>query len=98
MTTVPLSVLLRGRDESLMVTRTRRPALRRALSQVRAYDWTPARRALLVSLLAVAGVLSRHGLVVAGLAAFVIAAATVSLTLAWAAGGAGLLFLEVRRR
>lgn len=98
MTTVPLSVLLRERDESLMVTRTRPSALRRAMSRARAYDWTPARRALLVSLLAVAGALSRHGLVVAGLAAFVVAAATVSLTLAWVAGGAGLLFLEVRRR
>lgn len=98
MTTVPLSVLLRERDESLMVTRARGSALRRVMSWIRALDWTPARKALLVGLLSVAGVLSRHGLVVAGLAAFVVAAATLSVTLAWVAGGAGLLFLEVRRR
>lgn len=81
-----------------MVTRARPLILRRIMSQVRALDWSPARRATVAALLAVAGLLARHGLVVAGLLAFVVAAAMVAPVLAWVVSGVSLLFLEVRRR
>lgn len=95
MTTVSLNALLRARDQSLTVTRA--PAWRRALLRLRTVDLDPTRRALTVALLAALGFVSRHALVVFGLACLVAGAATVSALAAWVVAGASLLFLEVRR-
>lgn len=94
MTTATLSELLGVRDESLRVRPARTPALTLLRRRIRALDLAPARRALLVSLLFV----SRHGLVLSGCTAVVIAAATLSTTVAWIMVGASMFFLEARRR
>ena len=94
MTTVSLSELLGVRDESLRVTRERRRYAAMILARLRLIDLTPARRALLVSLL----FLSRHTLVLAGCAAMVISAAMITPFLGWLAAGLGFFFLEARRR
>jgi len=94
MSVVTLSALLDARDESLAVRRVRPAWISRSLRLVRALRWSWT----LVSLLAVAGFLARHGLVLAGCAAFVIAAAIVTPVAGWVVAGVSLLFLEARRR
>lgn len=101
MTTVTLSELLSARDESLTIHRsawraprwlTRSWAWAREVGSVRVGAWVVA------IALTLAGLLHRHGLVLGGLTAFVVAAATVAPALAWVVAGVSLLFLEVRRR
>jgi uncharacterized membrane protein YkgB len=48
--------------------------------------------------LILAGLVHRHALVLGGLAAFVVAAASLSSVAGWVMAGVSLLFLEVRRR
>jgi hypothetical protein len=94
MSVVTLSALLDARNESLAVQRVRPAWISQALLWVRSLRWGWA----LVSLLAVAGFASKHGLVLAGCAAFVVAAAIVTPVAGWALAGVSLLFLELRRR
>lgn len=102
MTVVTLSQLLSARDESLRVERARLAwlsALRRRVARVDLRPVTARVGAFLAAmLLALAGLAERHGLVLAGLASFVIAAAMLSTVAAFAVAGVSLLFLEVRRR
>lgn len=103
MTTVSLSELLSARDESLAVQRTAlrtvRFAMARALAWMRSLGWS-GRFAHVVTVvaLALAGFLSRHALVLAGCAAFVIAAAMFAAIAGWLVAGVALFFLEARRR
>ena len=94
MTTVSLSELLSIRDESIAVRRAHTPALVSLLRRIRRIDLAPARRLLAVLALLV----TKHGLVLSGCAALVIAASTLSTTAAWIMGGISLFFLEARRR
>lgn len=95
MTTVPLAVLLRERDESLSVRAPARPGwIVRTLARVREWEWARV-MTLLVTL---AAFTQRHGLVVGALISFVVAASLVSTVLAWVVAGVALLFLEVRRK
>lgn len=102
MTTVTLAALLEARDESLAVRRSRPAWLSRAWVRLRRVEYAAVTARVLAALaacaLALAGFGTRHGLVLAGLGAFVVAAASVSSVAGWAVAGAGLLFLEVRRR
>lgn len=98
MTTVTLSELLSTRNESLVARRTRSRWHARALARVRATDWKPVMTVAAAVVLAVAGFLSRHALVLAGCVAFVIGAALVSAVAGWAVAGVALFFLEARRR
>ncbi len=98
MTVVTLSELMRTQRESL-AARPPRPSVLAALARrIRALDLTPARRAALATILAIAGFISRHALVLGGCTAVVISAATVSAILGWLAVGVSLFFLEARRR
>lgn len=90
--------LLEARDASLRVRGSRITA---ALARVRRRSTgmaTIAGRALLVSVLFLAGQVHRHGLVLAGLASFVLAAALYSPIAALCVAGVAFLFLELRRR
>ncbi len=102
MTVVTLGELLSARDESLRVERARLAwlsVLRRRVARVDLRRVTARVGALFaVSLLTLAGLAERHGLVLAGLAAFVVAAAMLSTVAAFIVAGVSLLFLEVRRR
>jgi len=98
MTTVTLAQLLSARDESIALRRERVRWHVRALARVRAWDVRPAARALLAVVLAVAGLLSKHGLVLGGCASFVIGAAIVTPVAGWIVAGVALFFLEARRR
>lgn len=102
MTVVTLNALLGARDESLAVQRSRPAWLSAAWRWVRSrsYAAVTARVVRIVSALALtlAGLFHRHGLVLAGLASFVIAAAMFAPVAAWIVAGVSLLFLEVRRR
>lgn len=102
MTTVTLSALLNARDESLAVRRSRPVWLSRAWARLRQVEYAAVTARVMAALVACALTLAsgivRHGLVLAGLGAFVIAAASLSAVAGWAVAGAGLLFLEVRRR
>ena len=98
MTTVTLAQLLSARDASITLRRERPRWHVRALSRVRATDWKPVAAALLAAVLAVAGFLSRHGLVLGGCASFVIGAAIVTPVAGWIVAGVALFFLEARRR
>lgn len=100
MTTVTLNALLNARDESLSVRRVRtRPMwLSRAWTHLRQANYAAATARVIAVALTLAGFASKHGLVLAGLASFVIAAAIVAPIAAWLVAGVSLLFLEVRRR
>lgn len=98
MTTVTLQTLLRERDDAIASIRTRPSVLTRLRHRLRAIDLHRVLRPLLLAALAVAGFTSRHGLVLAGCCALVIAAATLSATAAWIMTAASLFFLEARRR
>lgn len=102
MTVVTLNALLSARDESLAVKRARPAWLSGAWRWVRSrpYAAVTARVIRLVATvcLTLAGLLHRHGVVLAGLASFVIAAAMLAPVAAWIVAGVSLLFLEVRRR
>jgi hypothetical protein len=99
---VTLAGLLADRDASLSVTRPGVFALaglraKRMLGPARTASGAGVRA--FVALLAVlAGLIGRHGLVLAGLTAFVVAAAQYSLVAALITGGIGAFFLELRRR
>jgi len=98
MTTVTLSALLSARDESIALRRERARWHVRALARVRALEWKPVMTVLVVAAVAVAGFLSRHGLVLGGCASFVIGAAIVTPVAGWITAGVALFFLEARRR
>jgi hypothetical protein len=102
MTVVTLSSLLDARDESLRVERTTPAWLSRAWARVKTAEYRPvtARAGALLAavVLALAGFVAKHGLVLGGLATFVIAASMLSVVAAWIVAGVSLLFLEVRRR
>lgn len=83
------SLRLRGNLLSAALVRARR----RLTSRVGA-----AGRVLLLALSVALAQICRHGLVVGGLSAFVLAGALHSATLGLVIGGASLLFLELRRR
>jgi hypothetical protein len=98
MTVVTLSELLGARDESLRVQpRAGHAIAARLKTALGALSRGVGSRVtvLLISLLRLAHL---HGLVLSGCTAFVIAAATLSATLAWFTAGAALFFLEARRR
>jgi hypothetical protein len=95
-TTVSLAELLAARDDSLRVRRS--PLLARLLVKARRIDVRPALRALAIAAIVVFRFGVRHGLVLAACTAFVVGAATLSITAAWAVAGAALFFLEARRR
>lgn len=94
MTTATLSELLSIRDESLRVRSARRPMFTLLVRRLRRINLVPARAALLTALAFV----TKHGLVLSGCTALVIAAGTLSATAAWIMGGVSLFFLEARRR
>lgn len=102
MTVVTLSSLLDARDESLRAERTTPAWLTRARARVSTVDLaaagTRAGALLLAVVLTLAGFVSKHGLVLGGLATFVVAAALLSTVAAWIVAGVSLLFLELRRR
>jgi hypothetical protein len=98
MTMATLSELMAIQRESLAARPARPSALARLGRRVRALDLAPARRAVLVSLLSIAGFSSRHALVLGGCSAVVISAAIVAPALGWLAAAASLFFLEARRR
>lgn len=98
MTVVTLSELLSARDESLAIRSTRPAWLSRAWARAREVNYGAIIARLLATVLALAGFASKHGLVLAGLITFVIAAALLSVVAAWIVAGVSLLFLEVRRR
>jgi preprotein translocase subunit SecF len=107
MSVVTLGELLAVRDESLRSERIRsawlvtlRRRITRSLVMARSQRASLARVGAMVAsvLLALAGFLARHGLVLAGLASFVVAAALASTMAALVVAGVSLLFLEVRRR
>lgn len=98
MTVVTLSELMRTQRESLAARPPRPSALARLALRVRRLDLAPARRIALVSLLAVAGFVFRHALVLGGCAATVISAAIIAPSLGWLAVALALFFLEARRR
>jgi hypothetical protein len=91
MTTMTLATLRRQRDESMVYRPSLISRLRIALPRI---SLAPAGRLFLVALAFVL----RHALVVAGCAALVIGAATLSVTAAWIMTAASLFFLEARRR
>lgn len=94
MTVVSLHELLTVRDQSLRVTRSR-PRLRIKFPAVRLMPvWT----FVLTIVTTVGYQIHRHGLVLGGCAAFVIAAGMVSPIAALITLGLALFFLEARRR
>jgi hypothetical protein len=97
MTTVSLSELLSMRDESLAVSPARPDWISAAWRRVR-LSWRVVAARVALAVLTLAALLQRHGLVLAGLASFVIAASIVSALAAWIMAGVSLLFLEVRRK
>lgn len=98
MTVTTLSELMAIQRESLAARPARPSTLARLQRRVRSIDLAPARRIMLVSLLAVAGFISRHALVLGGCSAVVISAAIIAPSLGWLAAAASLFFLEARRR
>lgn len=102
MSVVTLSALLDARNESLAVRRARPLWLSRAWIRLRSVSYTAVTArvgaAVAAWLLTLAGFVSRHGLVLAGLTTFVIAAASIAPVAGWIMAGVSLLFLEVRRR
>lgn len=90
--------LLDARDASLRVRGSRiTAALARARRAVKGTAGL-AGRALLISVLFLAGQVHRHGLVLAALVSFVLAAALYSMIAALVVAGVAFLFLELRRR
>lgn len=98
MTTVSLSELLGARDESLAVRPVAPGWLSLAWRRVRGLRWRAGVTRVALAVVALVALLHRHGLVLAGLASFVIAAATIAPVAAWIVAGVSLLFLEVRRK
>lgn len=95
MSVVTLAELLTHRDESIRVSPQRGRVLAIRLARwVSAAAFPASARAIGMLL----HFLNLHGLVLSACAAFVIAAATLSVTLAWFVAGAALFFLEARRR
>jgi len=98
MTTVSLSELLSLRDDSLAVAPVRPSRVAAAWRRVRSLGWSVAAARVAMAVVTLAALLNRHGLVLAGLASFVVAASLVSALAAWIVAGVSLLFLEVRRK
>jgi hypothetical protein len=98
MTTVTLGALLDARDESLALKRSRPAWLSHAWARLRRVQYTAVTAQMVALVLTLAGLVHRHALVLAGLAAFVVAAASLSSVAGWVMAGVSLLFLEVRRR
>jgi uncharacterized membrane protein YkgB len=102
MTTVTLGALLDARDESLTLKRSRPAWLSHAWTRLRRVQYTAVTARAVAQLVALvlilAGLVHRHALVLGGLAAFVVAAASLSSVAGWVMAGVSLLFLEVRRR
>lgn len=98
MTTVTLSALLDARNESLRVPRASGVARVQTVLRALSRGLRPVFAGLVIALAAVAGFTFRHGLVLAGCAALVVGAATLSITAAWVVAAGSLFFLEARRR
>jgi uncharacterized membrane protein YhaH (DUF805 family) len=92
--TATLSELLGARNESLYARPAHEPALTLLIRRLRRIDLSPARRALLALLL----VITKHGLVLSGCTALIIAASTLSVTATWIMVAISMFFLEARRR
>lgn len=90
--------LLEARDASLRVRGSRITAALARARRIFAGRIGVVGRALLISVLFLAGQVHRHGLVLAGLASFVLAAALYSTITALCVAGVAFLFLELRRR
>jgi len=90
--------LLEARDASLRVRGSRITAALVRARRLVAGRAGAAGRALLIAVLFVASQVHRHGLVLAGLASFVLAAALYSPIAALVTAGVSLFFLELRRR
>lgn len=93
-----LSALMREQRESLAARPARPGILSRTVRRIRTLSLAPVRRVLLLSVLAVATFLGRHGLVIAGCVAFVLGAAMLSIIAGVFTAGVALFFLEARRR
>jgi uncharacterized membrane protein YkgB len=102
MTTVTLGALLDARDESLALKRSRPTWLSHAWTRLRQAQYAAVTARMVAQVVALAltlaGLAHRHALVLGGLAAFVVAAASLSSVAGWVMAGVSLLFLEVRRR
>lgn len=90
MTTMTLATLRRQRNESMVYHPPLLSRLRIALPRL-------TLRPVTAGLLVILGFAVRHGLVLAGCCAAVVAAATLSATAAWIMTAASLFFLEARR-
>ena len=95
---VSLQTLLEARDASLRVRGSRITAALARARRSLAGRVGAVGRALLLVVLFLAGQVHRHGLVLAGLASFVTAAALYSPIAALVTAGVSLFFLELRRR
>ena len=98
MSTATLAELMAGQRESLRARAPRPSGLALLLARVRRIDLRPALRLTLVGLLAVAGFLERHGIVLTACTVLVIASCTISHTLGLFTAAVALFFLEARRR
>lgn len=96
MTTVSLSDLLDIRDASIRVEKL--SAFAKVRIRIRRISLAPARRILLLALLAVTGFVHKQGLVLAGCTAVVISSAMVSAALGFLVTGVAFFYLELRRR
>lgn len=95
---VSLQTLLDARDASLRVRGSRITAALARARRSLAGRVGVVGRALFISVLFLAGQAHRHGLVLASLASFVLAAALYSAIAALVVAGVAFLFLELRRR
>lgn len=93
-----LRSLIDARDASLRVRGSRISAVLARARRFCAGRVGAVGRALLVVIAFVFGQIHRHGLVLAGLASFVLAAALYSPIAALCVAGVSFLFLELRRR
>lgn len=95
---VRLADLLDARDASIRVRGSRITAVLVRARRFWAGRARGAGRVLLTFLAFLFGQVHRHGLVLAGLTSFVLAAALYSAIAALCVAGVGFLFLELRRR
>jgi hypothetical protein len=94
MNTVTLGELLAARDEGMRVPKTKRRPFAIAWRRIKRINLAPAR----VLMVVIATFALRHTLVLAGCAAFVIAASMMTPIAGWAVAGLALFFLEARRK
>ena len=95
---VTLAGLLAERDASLSVATGQLSRIAARMMRSLGSARTTTVRGIASSLVFLAAFVSRHGLVLAGLTAFTVAAGQFSLVAALITGGASAFFLELRRK